>query len=73
MTNLNEQIWKEEVDRFAEDTMALWRTQYDFFLRAQSQGAPQPLLQELVEISDHFRTIHGKLAAISPCFPKETA
>jgi hypothetical protein len=49
--DLREPISREEMERFAEDTMALWRTQYMLFLKAQAQGAPQGLIVEMADVS----------------------
>ena len=69
-TDLEEQIWQDEIDRFAEDTLAMWKTQYRYWQRAQAQGAPEGLLQRLAEINEHFRQAHLKLSELKEYFPK---
>ena len=69
-TDLDEQIWHDEVDRFAEDTLAMWKTQYRFWQRAQAQGAPAGLLNELSAVNELFRQAHAKLETLKEYFPK---
>lgn len=69
--DIRDPIFKEEIERFAEDTLALWKTQYYLFLKAQSQGAPEGLLVELSNISESFRQAYEKIRAITPYFPSE--
>lgn len=69
-TDLEEQIWKEDIDRFAEDTLAMWKTQYRLWLRAKEQGAPVSLVTELGEISELFREANSRLASMAVFFPK---
>lgn len=69
--DLREPISREEMERFAEDTMALWRTQYMLFQKAQAQGAPQGLVAEMATISELFRQTHERLKNLVPYFPPE--
>jgi hypothetical protein len=69
-TDLEEQIWQDDIERFAEDALAMWKTQYRFWQRAHHQGAPEGLLQRLAEINEHFRQAHLKLLELKSCFPK---
>lgn len=69
--DLREPISREEMERFAEDTMALWRTQYMLFLKTQAQGAPQGLVAEMADISELFRQTYEKLKSLVPYFPPE--
>lgn len=72
-TDLEEQIWKDEIERFAEDTLAMWKTQYRYWQRAQAQGAPEGLLNELAEVNEHFRQAQLKLNQLSKYFPEQEA
>ncbi|TXH10599.1 MAG: hypothetical protein E6R04_04945 [Spirochaetes bacterium] len=69
--DLREPISREEMERFAEDTMALWRTQYMLFLKAQAQGAPQGLIVEMADVSELFRQTHERLKNLVQFFPSE--
>lgn len=69
-TDLEEQIWKDDIERMAEDTLALWRTQFRFLERAQSQGAPVGLLNELAVINNLFKEANARLTSLAPCFPE---
>jgi len=69
--DVSEPISKEEMERFTEDTLALWRTQYNLFVKIQMQGAPKALVQEMSELSERFREIHGRLEKLCIFFPKE--
>lgn len=69
-TDLEEQIWQDEIDRFAEDSLAMWKTQYRYWQRAKSQGAPEALLNQLAEVSELFRQAHLKLSELKEYFPK---
>lgn len=69
-TDLDEQIWKDEIERFAEDTLAMWKTQYRFWHRASVQGAPPELLNELAAINELFREAQARLTQVSVCFPE---
>jgi hypothetical protein len=68
--DLYEQIWEEDIQRFAEDTLALWKTQYRLWQRAKTQGAPPALLEELHAISELFKETHTRLMGITVFFPK---
>lgn len=67
----NEPIWKEDIERFTEDTLALWRTQYEFWKTLQAQGAPPVLVAEIAQISELFQQAHARLAEVSKYFPAE--
>lgn len=69
--DLREPISREEMERFTEDTMALWRTQYMLFLKAQAQGAPSGLLSEMAGVSELFRQTHERLKNLVQYFPPE--
>ena len=69
-SNLMEQIWKSDIIRQAEDTLALWQTQYRFWERAKAQGAPKELLDALINTCEMYRGIHEQLKALSVCFPE---
>ena len=71
MISLDEQIWREEVERWAEDALSMWKTQYNFWQRAQHQGAPPALLSELAALCEQFRTAHEKLVSLVAYFPAE--
>ncbi len=69
-TDLDEQIWKDEMERFAEDTLAMWKTQYRYWYRASTQGAPAELLNEMASINELFKEAHERLVKVSVCFPE---
>lgn len=69
--DLNSQIWREDVERWCEDTLSMWRTQYRFWERAKYQGAPAALLTELSAVCENFKTAHDKMKALLAYFPPE--
>lgn len=69
--DLNTQIWKEDIDRWTEDTLSMWKTQYRLWERAKYQGAPSALLGELSAICQLYKDAHDKMKALSVYFPPE--
>lgn len=72
MSDLYEQIWRGDILRWRDDTLAMWKTQYRFWERAKAQGAPQALLDALSSVSENYRQAYERLNELAPCFPEET-
>lgn len=71
MSDLDEQIWREDMERWTQDIYSVWKTQYRLWQRAQAQGAPPALVNELSAVCTSLAEAYNKLSTLPRFFPKQ--
>lgn len=68
--NYTDPVFQKDIENEEEYAESGWKTFYAMYFQLQYQGAPQELLEKVVEINHLYKELKERLSEIKQCFPK---